>query len=94
MSTTQLSRPLGAPGISPSSHRSQPRAERDLRRRLAQTKAALDASQRDNEALRRAVARLVAERRRRTPEQAPRLTASERKQRMRRALAAPHCQNP
>jgi len=68
--------------------------ERELRRRLAQTRAALRASRRDNEQLRRTVNRLLDEIGRGSRRPGRRLSATERSQRMRQALDAPWSRNP
>lgn len=94
MPTTLRSRPTRSSRRTGSDRASRTDVERDLRRRLANTRAALEISRRENEELHRAVARLLAERRHQAGQPAGRLTPTERKRRMREALAAQCSRNP
>jgi hypothetical protein len=70
-------------------------AASELRRRLAQTCAALEASRRDNAALRRTVERLLTANQDQTNLPAPRRAGAHRRQRTRQAaLADPCSRNP
>jgi hypothetical protein len=94
MPTAQLSH---SPGRRQSPRPLRPVAtntERNLRRRLAQAEAALQASRRDNEQLRRTVDRLLGELGRRPRRSGGWSDAAERRRRMRQVLDEPWSRNP
>ena len=94
MSPTPLMNPPRPLRPAPPGRPSSKTTERELRRRLAQTRDALHASRRDNEVLRQTVRRLEAEIWRQAIQPGSRLTAAERKRRMTQALNDPCSRNP
>lgn len=81
-------------GASPRSKRSTGESVPGLRRRLAQTRAALEASRRDNEALHRMVDRLLTESRGRSGLPDSRYGDGARRRPGRDAMADPSSRNP